>query len=178
MVKVETLQLEPAADVPNSPLPVLLYRGAFATGPGLAERLERLFRANGWGGIWHDGIFPYQHFHDDAHEVLGIAQGEARVQLGGASGPLVTVRAGDVVVLPAGTGHKRLSASADLHVVGGYPRGQEGPAVLRPEREGEDGAALAARAAAVPLPETDPVEGAGGVLTRLWRADDGSGGAS
>ncbi len=176
MTEVETLKLEPAADVPNSPLPVLLYRGAFAAEAGLAERLERLFRANGWGGIWHDGIFPYQHFHDDAHEVLGIARGEARVQLGGAEGPLVTVRAGDVVVLPAGTGHKRLSASADLHVVGGYPRGQEGPAVLQPKAR--DMVALARRCAEVGLPSTDPVEGAGGPLIRLWRVDAKAGEAS
>ncbi len=167
MATVETLVLEPGADVPNSTLPVVLYRNAFPAEAGLADRLEGLFRGNGWGGTWQNGIFPYQHFHDDAHEVLGIARGEAVVQLGGARGPDVTVRAGDVVVLPAGTGHKRLSASPDLLVVGGYPPGQEGPGVLRPA--GEDMAALVARCAAVALPGTDPVEGADGTLVRLWR---------
>jgi uncharacterized protein YjlB len=172
MAEVETMVLAPAADVPNSPLPVVLYRDAFPAGAGLADRLEGLFRSNGWGGIWHNGIFPYQHFHDDAHEVLGIARGEATVQLGGASGPEVTVRAGDVVVLPAGTGHKRLAASADLLVIGGYPPGQEGPSVLRPA--GESLASLTARCAAVALPGTDPVEGAGGTLIRLWCSPAGA----
>ncbi len=169
MAEVETLVLATASDVPNSTLPVVLYRGAFAAEAGLADRLERLFQANGWGGIWQNGIFPYQHFHDDAHEVLGIARGEAVVQLGGASGAEVTVRAGDVVVLPAGTGHKRLSSSPDLLVVGGYPPGQEGPGVLRPS--GESMASLVERCAAVQRPDTDPVEGAGGTLVRLWHAD-------
>ena len=173
MATVETLLLEPGTDVPNSLLPVLLYRAAFAAEPGLAERLERVFQANGWRGLWRNGIFPYQHFHDDAHEVLGIARGEAVVQLGGSSGPEVRVRAGDVVVLPAGTGHKRLSSSADLLVVGGYPPGQEGPGVLRPSNDSIR--AMAARSAAVALPETDPVEGAGGALTRLWRGGDDAG---
>ena len=155
---------------------MLLYRAACEAGPGLGDRLERLFRANGWGGTWQNGIFPYQHFHDDAHEVLGIARGEAVVQLGGAGGPEVSVRAGDVVVLPAGTGHKRLSSSADLLVVGGYPPGQEGPSVLRPA--GESMTSLVGRCAAVALPETDPVEGADGPLTRLWRGgDEPAGGA-
>ena len=166
MAEVETLQLAPGDDVPNSPLPVLLYRGAFATAGDRAGRIEQSFREHGWRGLWRNGIFAYHHFHDNAHEVLGIAEGEAVVQLGGAAGPEVALAAGDVVVLPAGTGHKRLSASPDLLVIGGYPPGQERPTLLG----GGDGVAdVAARCAAVPLPASDPVNGADGALTRLWR---------
>ena len=167
MAEVETLQLALGDDVPNSPLPVLLYRAAFAAPGDRAGRMERSFRENGWRGLWRNGIFAYHHFHDNAHEVLGIAAGEALVQLGGAAGPEVALSAGDVVVLPAGTGHKRLSASPDLLVIGGYPPGQERPTLLQ---SGETTADIVARCAAVPVSATDPVDGPGGALPRLWRA--------
>ncbi len=160
-----TLQLEPGTDVPNSPLPVLLYRGAFPPGPDLPERLEATFHDNGWRGLWRNGIFAWHHFHDDAHEVLGIAKGEATVQLGGETGPAVTLEAGDVVVLPAGTGHKRLASSPDLLVIGGYPEGQE---AYTTRRAGDGGADVATRCAAVALPTQDPVAGTNGELVKIW----------
>jgi len=167
MAEVETLDLPPGDDVPNSPLPVLLYRAAFPAPNDRAGRIERAFHEHGWRGLWRNGIFAYHHFHDNAHEVLGIAQGHAVVQLGGAAGPEVTLEAGDAVVLPAGTGHKRLSASPDLLVIGGYPPGQERPSLLK---GGDSTPAVAARCAAVSLPSGDPVDGANGALMRLWRA--------
>ena len=128
---------------------------------------SRSFREHGWRGLWRNGIFAYHHFHDNAHEVLGIAEGQAVVQLGGAAGPEVALTAGDVVVLPAGTGHKRLSASPDLLVIGGYPPGQERPTL----RQGGDATPeIAARCAAVPVNALDPLDGADGALPRLWRA--------
>jgi uncharacterized protein YjlB len=165
MGEVETLLLTPGEDVPNSPLPVVLYRAAFEPEGDVAGRMERMFHANGWRGLWRNGIFAYHHFHDDAHEVLGIARGEATVQLGGEAGAEVTLKAGDVVVLPAGTGHKRLSSSPDLLVIGGYPAGQEAYAT---RRAGDGDNAIAARCADVPLPASDPLMGDGGALVRIW----------
>lgn len=165
MPEPETITLQPGTDVPNSALPVLLYRAAFAPGPDLAEQIEATVHGNGWRGLWRNGIFAWHHFHDDAHEVLGIARGRAVVQLGGAAGPEVGLEAGDVVILPAGTGHKRLSSSADLLVIGGYPAGQEAY-TTRPA--GEGGEDVAARCAAVRLPENDPLAGSDGPLLRLW----------
>jgi uncharacterized protein YjlB len=92
------------------------------------------------------------------------------VQLGGEAGPEVRLGTGDVAVLPAGTGHKRLAASRDLLVIGGYPPGQEGPAILR---AADVDAGTAERCAAVPLPASDPVNSKGRQLQDLWKPPEG-----
>ena len=162
-------RLEGDHETPNNPaLPVLLYRGvASGMAPeGAATWLERLFARHGWANGWRNGIHPFLHFHSGTHEVLGIAAGQATVQLGGAAGPALAVAAGDVLVLPAGTGHQRLSASDELMVVGAYPRNGR----IDQSRGGDMNMADTRRAvAAVPLPEADPVFGADGPLRRLWR---------
>ena len=50
-----------------------------------------------------------------------LARGHARIRFGGNKGRVLKLRSGDVVILPAGTGHQSLSASKDLLVVGAYP---------------------------------------------------------
>ena len=152
--------------IPNNPkLPVLIYRAAFdASGDGAAT-VERLFDANNWPPQWRAGIFPFHHYHSTAHEVLGIAHGQVRVRLGGEQGRDFDLQAGDVVVLPAGTGHKRLSDRGDLVVVGGYPTGQTWD-LLRGEA-GERPAAVL-NIARVPLPGSDPLRGKTGPLLELW----------
>lgn len=156
--------------VPNNPtLPVLLYRGAIdvvaARDPESA--IEQIFSANGWGhGLWRDGIFPYPHFHSAIHEALGIARGSARVRLGGARGEEVELKAGDVIVLPAGTGHQRLSGAGNLSVIGGYPG--NGRYDLQRSGPAEHDRTLEA-IANVPLPDSDPLFGAKGPLVALWK---------
>lgn len=153
---------------PNNPgLPLLVYSLAVpVTGPEPAEAFETLFRSNGWGDSWRDGIYDYHHYHSTAHEVLGVFSGTARVAFGGDQGIVLEVHAGDVVVIPAGVAHRNLGASGDLGVVGAYPDGQEwdmntGKAGERPEAD---------RAiAAVPLPAADPVYGPNGPLVRMWK---------
>ena len=122
---IERLALRDDGLVPNNPkLDLQLYRGAFDKGGrGAAERIIAHFAANGWSGAWINGIYPYHHYHATQHEVLGIASGWAEVQLGGPAGPIVRVEAGDVVLIPAGVGHCRISESDDLSVVGAYPGG-------------------------------------------------------
>ena len=107
----------------NARLPFLLYRGAVGlTGAAdPAAILEELFNANDWGDSWRNGIYDYVHYHSRTHEVLGIARGHARVRFGGNEGKIIALRSGDVVILPAGTGHQRISASKQLLVVGAYP---------------------------------------------------------
>jgi len=149
----------------NSRQPVVIYRLALASDAASAEAMEQLLDGNGWPSQWRSGVYDFHHYHSTAHAALGIAGGSARLMLGGPAGREFAVSAGDVVVLPAGTAHRRLSASDDFLVVGAYPPGQDWD-LLR----GEAGERPAAdeRIAAVPLPVTDPVGGAGGAVLEKW----------
>ncbi|MGE0421293.1 MAG: cupin domain-containing protein [Reyranellaceae bacterium] len=168
----EPLALHFAADreVPNNPrLPLVVYRDALRLDPAFdpAAIFEAAFAAHGWGSSWRNGIYPFRHFHTRAHEVLGIARGQARVEFGGAAGRQLEIKAGDVAILPAGTGHMRLEQSADLLVVGAYPRSSG----IDQKRAGDmDIAAALADIAAVPDPPMDPVYGPQGPLRSLWDA--------
>jgi uncharacterized protein YjlB len=154
--------------IPNNPrLPFLVYPGALDLSSGdLATVCEAVFAANRWDRSWRNGIYPFPHFHSTAHEALGICRGEARVRFGGAKGVVMTVRAGDVVVIPAGVGHQNLGASADLLVVGAYPPGPDWD--LCTGEEGERPRVFD-NIEAVPLPPTDPLFGEDGPLTLHWR---------
>lgn len=151
----ENIWLENQADVPNNPrLPVRLYRAVLPEDD--PDAAEALFARHGWPPAWRDGIFPYVHFHTTAHEALAIVSGWAKVRLGGAEGQDFVLNAGDVVVLPAGTGHQCLEASDDLLVVGTYPVGQQPDQ----HRDGNGQAAeLRARIARLPDPPGCPVTG-------------------
>ena len=153
--------------VPNSPLPVLRYRLAIdLAGAEPEQTIENLFGANGWGGFWRNGIYDYLHYHATVHEALGIARGHAHVRLGGDHGDEVELNAGDVVILPAGTGHQCLAASEDFSVVGAYPLGSR-MHVTQPTPENYRKALKTIPA--VPLPPSDPIHGTNGELLRLWK---------
>jgi hypothetical protein len=100
------------------------------------------------------------------HEVLGVARGHARVQFGGDHGKALDIAAGDVAILPAGTGHQLISASEDFCVVGAYPPGPP-MQITRPTPENH--AKALKTIPEVKLPKTDPVRGEDGPLVRLWK---------
>ena len=163
--KVETYRFVDDGTVPNNSLPLVVYRGALEESGDRATACERMFDRNGWPGAWRNGIYGHHHYHSTAHEVLGIAAGHARVRLGGESGTTVELRAGDVVVIPAGVAHKRETASPDLLVIGSYPCGQS-PDICRAEPRAHDKAQQ--RIATVPLPAADPVTGSAEPLLACW----------
>ena len=149
--------------IPNSRLPLLVYRGAVPADPAA---IERKFAQNRWPPAWRDGVYPFHHFHSNAHEALGVACGQASVLFGGPNGQVLTVSAGDVVVIPAGVGHCCQSRSDDLLIVGAYPDNAPSPDLHRGRPAEHD--AVARSAARVPAAAADPVSGPGGPLQRLW----------
>jgi uncharacterized protein YjlB len=151
----------PAGDrIPNHPsFAVLIYRGVEAASRS-AEDCRGWFAVHGWGGSWVNGVLDFHHFHSTSHEVLGVVGGHATLELGGPQGQTFEVVRGDVLVLPAGTGHRRVDSHGGFTVVGAYPAGQENYDLLR----GDDPAEVArahVRIAALAKPPDDPVGGHG-----------------
>ena len=153
--------------VPNNPMPFLVYQRAIDVANAHPEKtIEGLFGANGWGEMWRNGVYDFLHYHATVHEVLGVARGHAKVRFGGDKGEVLEISAGDVAVLPAGTGHQRVSASPDFCVVGAYPPGPR-MHVTRPTPENH--AKALKTIPEVKLPKTDPVLGTHGGLVKLWK---------
>src|SRR6202045_4441369 len=142
--------------IPNNPrLPMVVFRRSIdlAGTPDPEAAIEKTFSANGWGDMWRNGIYPYAHYHSMIHEAMGIARGRARVRFGGEHGQEIEIATGDVVILPAGTGHQCLKHSRDLVVIGAYP--PTGKYNLCRGTKAEHAKAVAA-IRKVPLPLTDP----------------------
>lgn len=149
--------------IPNNPtLPALVYRGVFKDTP---EEIEETFNKHNWLNSWVNGVFDYHHYHSNTHEVLGVRSGSAKLKLGGEHGEELIVDCGDVLILPAGTGHIKITNSPDFKIVGAYPEGMdyniktgeqnERPQVLQDIKE-------------VPFPKQDPVFGNQGGLLNSW----------
>ena len=163
--RVITRVLKDDGRFPNSHLPVLVYQQAALAESLDPEHWEDLFRENNWRGSWRDGIYNYHHYHSTSHEVLGAFKGAAKVQLGGDSGIIFDMRAGDVLVIPAGVAHKNLGATSDFGIVGAYPDARDwdlnyGKPGERPKTD--------EHIAKVPLPRNDPLYGPGGPLVKHW----------
>lgn len=151
--------------IPNSYLPLIVYKSVFS-GESLADAMQEKFAENNWKNAWRNGVFPYHHYHSITHEVVGVYSGNAKLHMGGEAGEIIDVEAGDVIVIPAGVGHKKVSASDDFAVIGAYPNGMNYDLMT-----GEEGERPRAdeRIAKVPMPGTDPVLGAKGGINEFWK---------
>ena len=107
----ETYYLRPTQFVPNSKLPVLLYRGVLGDSPS-PESIRSLIEPNKWirGGQWK--TYPTAHFHSVSHECYAIFRGKSTFRLGKSPidpeaseegeqlGRDVVLERGDIIVLP------------------------------------------------------------------------------
>lgn len=159
--------------VPNSPLPVVIYRGiaGFVDPIGKESRtresLSRMVTHHHWRVDWveHNAIFRYPHYHSTAHEVLLVMNGSAVINLGGEEGDLFDIHAGDAVAIPAGVAHQRISRNDDAFVVAGLYRKGSTRDLLEPTKENRQ-KVLDTK---VPFPAMDPFWGEKGPLTQYWK---------
>jgi len=168
VVEPEQFMFKDDGVFPGSVLPVLLYRAAITTdAKDRASVFEREFAQNDWCNSWRNGVYSFAHYHSTAHEVLGVYHGVATLRLGGEHGQTVEVRPGDVILIPAGVAHQNIGASPDFSVVGAYPDGRQWDLLrgLPGERPKSD-----RTIAALPIPDYDPIYGAGGPLRQIWKS--------
>ncbi|KXJ89521.1 RmlC-like cupin domain-containing protein [Microdochium bolleyi] len=125
--------------VPNTSIqhkPLLHYHGAFNRDtPSLAAAVEAHLASVGVvDPQWRYTMYATTHFHSTTHEVLVVSRGSARLCFGGEGNPgayTPRVERGDVVVVPAGVGHRLVEDLAEgggsgwesFEMVGSYPRG-------------------------------------------------------
>ncbi len=165
-MEIMELSITPLKPFPNSArFPLLLYQSAVDRESVSPEWFENRFSAHRWSLSWRNGVYSYHHFHSSAHEVLGCYSGSARVLFGGPGGLIATLNTGDAVVIPAGVGHCLVESSDEFRVVGAYPDGtrpdtMEGRDTEYPEAQ--------ARSTAVPIPDSDPLDGSDGPIYRFW----------
>lgn len=126
MVQVDKYLLLPTKLIPNSPYPLLHYRGLLpADSKSTAAQFYNLLSANGWDAQWIFRYGPTQrsHYHSLAHECMVVLTGTATIRFGAADtiedmdentwgdgkedgGVELEAQAGDVFVIPAGVAHK------------------------------------------------------------------------
>lgn len=163
----ERFYFEDDGEIPNSKYPLLLYRPILEGSSDInADWLENTFNNHNWTNSWRWGVYDFHHYHSNTHEVLGVYQGNAKLLLGGQQGEILDVQIGDVIVIPAGVGHKCLSHSVDFAVVGAYPNGASADM-----NKGEPGERPQAdqNLSKVPIPHTDPLHGSEGGLIDVWK---------
>lgn len=126
--------LIPNTSVQNKPL--LHYYGVFSAPRGGALTASAIEAHLASVGVmepqWRFSMYATTHFHSTTHEVLCISCGRARLCFGGEDNPgkvEALAEKGDVLVVPAGVGHRLLEDLSEggddggFEMVGSYPKG-------------------------------------------------------
>ncbi len=167
MIEPEILNFKDDGITPNNRFPVIIYRNVFKhTGIKSASSFKAVFAANNWTNNWKDIIMTQNHYHSTTHEVIGIDRGEVDLKLGGKYGSVVTVKAGDVILIPAGVGHYSLDNQKSYEAIGGYPNGAKWDMVFD---EKDKHLVSVDRIRQLPIPKKDPVFGQDGALFQYWK---------
>lgn len=154
---------------PNSRLPVLIYRAALelpAQKNRAATIAQKLVLRHGWSNSWRNGIYDFHHYHSNTHECMVVCMGSANVIIGGPNGKRVKLQQGDVIILPAGVGHRCTAKSDDFLVVGAYPEGKDYDTNTGTAEEFQK---AVERIRQLPKPKYDPVFGDQGFLKAYWK---------
>ncbi|KAI5924526.1 RmlC-like cupin domain-containing protein [Camillea tinctor] len=117
--------------IPNTiDKPLLHYHEAFPRATATTSAIESHLTSIGVvEPQWRFTMYSTTHFHSTTHEVLCISHGKAKLCFGGEENPdrvEKVVEKGDVLIIPAGVGHRLLddmTVNGGFEMVGSYPLG-------------------------------------------------------
>ncbi|KAL4809370.1 RmlC-like cupin domain-containing protein [Aspergillus unguis] len=143
-IQITSRQIPQWERIPNTSIqskPLMIYHQAFnASSDDLSRHLDNIGEVS---PSWVYTMYSQTHFHSTSHEVLGVVSGSARLCFGGEENPdrfEPTVAKGDLIIVPAGVGHRLLNEVRDapgpFEMVGAYPRGMSWDMCYG--RQGED----------------------------------------
>ncbi|MDF2449036.1 MAG: cupin protein [Bacteroidota bacterium] len=164
---IKTYRLKGDATIPNNSLPVIHYKRIIDL-PFFfpASYLVSLFKKNNWKNSWKSGIYEYEHYHSNTHEVMGFYKGKTTLRIGGKKGVKIKVEKGDVLILPAGVAHQNMKKENAVKCVGAYPNGKKYDMKYGEKKER---ATALKNIKKVKLPKKDPVFGKAEGILKLWK---------
>lgn len=129
MVEIKRYDLPATALIPNSPRPLLHYRGVLPESSDIKLAAYDCLVKNGWVVQWMTryGQTQASHYHTSTHECMVVLSGRAIIRFGVADtvsdldentygsgreegGVEIEATTGDVFIIPAGVAHKTYNA--------------------------------------------------------------------
>ncbi|KAF2204066.1 hypothetical protein GQ43DRAFT_438268 [Delitschia confertaspora ATCC 74209] len=131
-LKYSTHHIPSHSLLPNTTThPLYIYHRSFPPGTSPSAIESHLSTMGVVTPVWRYTMYRQTHYHSTSHELLCIYQGSAKLCFGGEENPKrveTVVGEGDVVVVPAGLGHRLLEdltgdEKDGFMMVGSYPKG-------------------------------------------------------